>query len=235
MSVVLTAMLLLEHPEGSLGRLGIAGNKKSNQGVDQDCNPGHCINHLSIPPKGDSDRPSCRAASECLLHSPYMSEREEHVEGLPLTAIYINLEEHRVELESSHGTVASVSFPSVGTIYFNGGEPRPTDSVSGPEDGEKNRPIVLTGRLKNKPREGRADRSGNPTAYARFSAHVEGEEGPHDYIATFHRHTTQLALGLAANAQITVEGYPHASQSEKRLDSFSVINVLNWPGKPRPS
>ncbi len=96
---------------------------------------------------------------------------------------------------------------------------------------EAQRTVTLTGRLKAQPRPGKSDRSGNPTAYARFVAHVEGEAGPHDYIATFHRHTARIALALARDAQITVQGYPHASGSDKRLDTLSVINVLNHPGQ----
>jgi len=49
---------------------------------------------------------------------------------------------------------------------------------------------------------------------------------------TFHRHTARIALGLAADAQLTVEGYPHVSENPQRSDTFSVINIVAYPGKP---
>ncbi len=93
--------------------------------------------------------------------------------------------------------------------------------------------MTLSGKLKAKPKEGKPDRSGKPTAYARFSAHVEGEKEPHDFLATFHRHTTKIALTLSKDSQITVDGYPHPGNSEKRLDTFSVINIIQYPDKGR--
>lgn len=159
------------------------------------------------------------------LQSLYMPKEQE---GIPLTAIHINLEDNRIEFEDSHGTIATVSFPALGTIYFDEGRPeRSVSGASAPEERERAQTVTLTGRLRTEPRQGRPDRSGNPTAYARFSAHREGEEGPHDYIATFHRHTVQIALGLRRDAQIAVEGYPHPSGSDRRQDTFSVINILN--------
>jgi len=151
----------------------------------------------------------------------------------PLTGIHINLEERSIEFEDKHGTVAKLRLAANGVI-FDGGSAR----FSGGEDANKEgnedkQTVTLTGRLKAKPRQGRPDRSGNPTAYARMSAHVEGEEGTHDYIATFHRHTAPIALSLANDAQITVEGYPHPSRSEGRLDTLSVFNIVNYPGQAR--
>jgi len=54
------------------------------------------------------------------------------------------------------------------------------------------------------------------------------------YLATFHRHTAAIALGLARNDQVTVEGYLHPASdpSGKRLDTFSVIAIHSYPGKP---
>jgi hypothetical protein len=63
---------------------------------------------------------------------------------------------------------------------------------------------------------------------------VDGEEQAHDYIATFHRHTRGIAAKLPKEAQITVTGYPHPSQSPKRKDTFSVVNIVEYPGKPPP-
>ena len=94
--------------------------------------------------------------------------KEEAEKGIRLTGIHVNLEEHRIEFEDSHGTVASVEFPAFGTIYFRGGAPSlPEISAPAPRGPESAPQVTLSGRLTTKPREGRLDRSGNPTAYAR--------------------------------------------------------------------
>lgn len=111
--------------------------------------------------------------------------------------------------------------------------PAPQAAVAAEESSsEKESTVSLTGRLKSTPKEGRADRSGNPTAWARFAAHIEGEDEPHLFLTTFHRHTARIALGLKAGSQLTVEGYPHVSDDPKRLDTFSVVNIVSYPGKP---
>ncbi len=97
---------------------------------------------------------------------------------------------------------------------------------------EAQKTVTMSGRLKTAPRPGRPDRSGNATTYARFAAHVDGEDDAHDYVATFHRHTAPLALRLRKEDQITVEGYPHQSSGERRLDTFSVVNLVRYPGVP---
>jgi hypothetical protein len=99
---------------------------------------------------------------------------------------------------------------------------------------EREKTITLTGKLKSKPQPGKNDRNGKPTAYADFAAHVEGEEKAHDFVATFHRHTRGIALKLPKEAQMTVNGYPHPSNSARRKDTFSVVNILDYPGKPPP-
>jgi hypothetical protein len=91
---------------------------------------------------------------------------------------------------------------------------------------EREKTITLTGKLKSQPKPGKPDRSGKPTAYADFAAHVEGEKAAHYYVATFHRHTKDIALKLPKEAQITVNDYP------QRKDTFSVVNVVDYPGKP---
>jgi hypothetical protein len=97
---------------------------------------------------------------------------------------------------------------------------------------EREKTVTLSGKLKSQPKAGKPDRSGKPTAYADFAAHVEGEKGAHDYVATFHRHTRQIALTLPKEAQITVNRYPHPSNAPKRKDTFSVVNIVEYPGKP---
>lgn len=181
-----------------------------------------------------------------LLYSLYMPKEQEE-QPLTITAIHINLKEGSIIFEAEDQAGAKQTLAAEGVIFH---QPlpelkqvqQPTASLPPTPEApqqtesaakEKEPRVTLTGRLKNKPREGRPDRSGNPTAYARFAAHVEGEDRPHDYIATFHRHTTNIVLSLPKDAQITVDGYPHPSNSEKRLDTFSVINIVNYPGKPK--
>jgi hypothetical protein len=53
-------------------------------------------------------------------------------------------------------------------------------------------------------------------------------------VATFHRHTREIALKLPKEAPITVTGYPHPSNTPKRTDTFSVVNIVEYPGKPPP-
>jgi hypothetical protein len=108
----------------------------------------------------------------------------------------------------------------------------PVASVSSPQEREKT--ITLSGKLKSKPQPGKNDRSNKPTAYADFAAHVEGEKDAHYYIATFYRHTRGIALKLPKEAQITVTGYPHPSNPARRKDTFSIVNILDHPGKPPP-
>lgn len=96
---------------------------------------------------------------------------------------------------------------------------------------EKNPTVTLTGRLKTQPKEGRPDAKGRPTTVARFAAHQEGEAEAHMYFATFHRHTARIALGLAKESLITVQGYPRSTDNPNHSDNLSVVNLLNYPGK----
>lgn len=176
-----------------------------------------------------------------LCYTSLHMSAEHEGQGIPLTGIHINLEARFVELQDSHGTVARLTFSPTGVIYFQGSPEREALPSPEPSDAappvslsqERERTVTLTGRLKTQPRPGKPDRSGKPTAYARFAAHVEGEQEAHYYLATFHRHTTKIALGLAKEAQITVEGYAHpkANPDAKGLDTFSVINLVRYPGQ----
>jgi hypothetical protein len=107
------------------------------------------------------------------------------------------------------------------------------EADAAPDRREQQPTVVLSGRLRTKPREGRPDNQGRPTAWARLAVHEEGAEQAHLYSATFHRHTAAIALGLDRGAQLTVEGYPHAGDAaRKRLDTLSVIALHQYPGKP---
>jgi hypothetical protein len=171
--------------------------------------------------------------------------------GIPFNDIHINLTDQTITLKKEDAVVATLVFegklPAEGVIFFpNQSQTLPagtSDAVvsqaiepvspTSPAK-EQEKTITLTGKLKSKPQPGRNDRSGKPTAYADFAAHVEGEEEAHYYKVTFHRHTRQIALTLPKEAQITVNGYPHPSNSPKRTDTFSVVNLLEYPGKPPP-
>jgi hypothetical protein len=56
---------------------------------------------------------------------------------------------------------------------------------------------------------------------------------------TFHGPTREIALGLPENSSITAQGYLRliaATEAEtRRLSSFSVIHLLQYPGKPDKS
>lgn len=165
--------------------------------------------------------------------------KEQDGSGIPLTGVFINLKDRSIELESERGTVAKLIFASTGTILFNASA-IPTAEVGGAqpagktaEPSEKEQTVTLTGRLKSQPKEGKADSRGNPTAWARLAVHEEGREDAHLYLATFHRHATPIALSLPKDAQVTVTGYPHPSHdpSGKRLDTFSIVNLVSYPGK----
>ncbi len=154
-----------------------------------------------------------------------------------VTGIHINLTERSIVFEVDGRPTTKLTLMPYGLILDEQADESVRDAGDQGEEAEREsqRTVTLTGRLKAKPREGRPDRSGNPTAYARFAAHVEGEEGAHDYIATFHRHTAEIALGLSIGVQITAQGYTHGSASERRLDTFSVFNILDHPTRPRQS
>jgi hypothetical protein len=99
------------------------------------------------------------------------------------------------------------------------------------EQRNKEKPtIVLAGRLKSKPIEGKLDRKGNPTSWARMAVHDDHRRDAHMYVATFHRHTTALALNLDIEDPITVEGYPHPASAKGSMDTFSVIAIHKYPG-----
>jgi hypothetical protein len=172
--------------------------------------------------------------------------------GIPFTDIHINLADQTITLKEEDEVVATLVFegklPAAGVIFF-GNQPQelldspfdeePETSVSPASAAsdsdpakEREKTVTLTGKLKSKPQPGKLDRSGKPTAYADFAAHVEGEEKAHYYKATFHRRTRDIALKLPVEAQITVFGYPHSRNSPRSIDTFSVLNIVDYPGKP---
>lgn len=169
--------------------------------------------------------------------------KEQDGSGTPLTGIYIDLKNRAIELDDEHGTVVRLTFAPTGTIFFSptaagiesAGVPATGAQQPGKatEPSEKEHTVTLTGRLKSQPKQGKPDGRGNPTAWARLAVHEDGQDEAHVYLSTFHRHATPIALSLPRDAQVTVTGYPHPSNdpSGKRLDTFSVINFVSYPGK----
>ena len=97
---------------------------------------------------------------------------------------------------------------------------------------EKQPALVLPGRLQTTPMEGRPDGREKPTAWARFLAHMDGQEGAMLLSATFHNRTRDIALGLSDGDAITAQGYLHPSRNPERLSTLSVFHLINYPGKP---
>jgi hypothetical protein len=91
--------------------------------------------------------------------------------------------------------------------------------------------IVVAGRLVSKPTEGRPDRKGNPTAWAKMEAEKEGRQGTHVYLASFYGRTTEIALSLDRDAEFTAHGYVRPSDDPNRLDTLSVVHLSEYPGK----
>ena len=172
---------------------------------------------------------------------------------VPLSGMHIDFRERSITFEVNEVPVARLRFAPEGVVLYQALTPRnPTEEAGAAADvlpsspaplplveeppavarPEKEKTVTLTGRLKSTPKEGRPDRSGKPTAWARFAAHEEGDDEPHQYLATFHRHTADIALSLKAGAQLTAEGYVHATDDPKRLATFSVFRLHQYPGKP---
>src|SRR5689334_14648372 len=105
-------------------------------------------------------------------------------------------------------------------------DPQSEASESAPARREKAPAIVLPGRLKTTPVEGRADGHGKPTARAHFLAHLDGQDGAVLLSATFHNHTRDAALTLSAGDAIRGQGYLHPSRDLQRLPTFSIFRLI---------
>ncbi len=99
---------------------------------------------------------------------------------------------------------------------------------------EKLRPVTLTGRLKTRPKPGKPDGRGNPTAWAMLAVHEEGSPTARMLSTTFHRHTAPIATSLPQDAVITADGYLKKNPDPTKSDSYSVFRLINYPGK-KPS
>ena len=112
------------------------------------------------------------------------------------------------------------------------GGPQPQAETQPTPTKEKSPTTVIPGTLHSKPVEGLPDRNKKPTAYARMLGHLEGEEGAVLLSTSFHGRTREIALGLPEGSHITAQGYLHRSQDPERMPTFSVIHLLQYPGKP---
>lgn len=165
---------------------------------------------------------------------------------VPLTSIYIDLQGRSLTFTTENQATKLTLTPAgivyqhlIGAALTERSVERLVeemeDEASDATASEREPTVTLSGRLKSKPRQGRADGQGNPTAWARFAAHETGRQEAHFYLATFHRYTADIALQLPPDAAITVQGYPHPSQQRGRLDTLSVVNIVRYPGKPNRS
>jgi hypothetical protein len=171
--------------------------------------------------------------------------------GVPVKGLLIDLQEPSLTVLSETEVLAKISLSPSGLVFESRSAARleaaavsepsrplvdvPATAASVESAAEKARTVTLNGRLKSKPREGRPDAQGKPTAWARFAAHDEDRDTAHLYSTTFHKHTAPIALGLDTEAPLTVQGYPHIQDDpgSKRMDSLSVINLVDYPGKTK--
>jgi hypothetical protein len=175
------------------------------------------------------------------------SVESEGTAPIPLTGVYLDVPSKTLVFAAKEGVLAAVRLTQQGIVFQYGEshedqsvEPSPplsspSETLVSSAETESEKPLTLQGKLKGAPRLGRPDAKGNKTAWARFAAHEAEREGAHLYSATFHRHTADIALGLESGASLTLQGYPHekSDPGSKRMDTLSVINVLDYPGKPQ--
>lgn len=185
-----------------------------------------------------------------------MSQEEEP--NIRLNDIRINLREGYIQTDAEDGTVVRYSFKpqevmfqllqrgnlegaatrllaSTGEVPEASSTDQAAETTTPEATTQKEKPpaIVLPGKLQKKPVDGRPDRHQKPTAWAPFLAHMEGHEDAVLLSASFHNHTRAIALGLSADDPITAQGYLHpAAAGSGRLSTFSVINLMRYPGKP---
>jgi hypothetical protein len=169
----------------------------------------------------------------------------EHVgASIPLTAIHIDLRERSISFEADGQTLARLHFIGE-TVLFEGPPrilPEPPAPASLPEPAvaaleeagaEPERPVTLVAKLLTRPKFGRADDDAGRTASATVAVQEDGRSDPHLYVATFPRHTVQLARRLRPESHLILEGYPSASTDQRRpLDVFAVTDIIAYPGKP---
>ena len=165
-----------------------------------------------------------------------------------LESVNIDIRKKTVDVYAEGGTVLRFTYTPRGVLLqlTLGTEVNhsPTDDVVGPPITEstsstsepvadataasrpKNPAEVMSGKLQTKPADGRPDGRGHPTAWARFLAHRDGDDGALLISATFHNRARAIALGLDAGDSITAQGYYHPSRDPQRLPTFSVFHLM---------
>lgn len=183
-----------------------------------------------------------------------MSQEQEN-RRIPLVGIYINLEQRSIVFVAADKSATRLIYSPQGILYELIGKPaagpapaeellekaeagtHPTVDVASAvvERKEKTPTVVLPGKLQTRPKEGNPDRQGKPTAWAQLLAHVEGREGATLLSTSFHGKAGEIALALSAGDHITAQGYLHLRPEDPvnpRLSTFSVVHLLEYPGKP---
>jgi hypothetical protein len=169
----------------------------------------------------------------------------EYYRAIPLKAIHIVLEAEDGRLtkltfapDGTFDLVSQIAASSGAAITERSVERLAAEAESQAQDDAKPAPTkekspttVIPGKLQSKPVEGRPDRHGKPTAYARLLGHLQGEEGATLLSTSFHGRTREIVLGLNAEDHITAQGYLHRSLDPDRLSTFSVIHLVHYPGK----
>jgi hypothetical protein len=183
-----------------------------------------------------------------------MSSEREASQPLPVEVIHYFCDDKRFVIEVAGGPVFSLTHLPDG-IFYQLIEARSVsersverlvdelERVPATDDavvGEQRAPTtVVPGRIQGRAKEGRVDGRGRPTAWGRFLAHIDGEEGASLLSTTFHGRTRDIVLGLPEDASITAQGYLRrvtgANPEQRRMPTFSVIHLLQYPGKPEPS
>jgi hypothetical protein len=174
-----------------------------------------------------------------------MSSEHEPSEPTPVEAIHYYPKTRSLVIEVAGGPLFALVQTPEGIFYelikahtrrsVERLEPEPAaqDAPRPAPAKEKAPTTIIPGKLQNQPVEGRPDRHGKPTAYARLLGHLEGEEGATLLSTSFHGKTRDIALVLAPGSRITAQGYLHRSSDPDRLSSFSVVHLLEYPGKVR--
>ncbi len=154
-----------------------------------------------------------------------MVEREKS----KLRAIHIILEAEdgtetklTIEAEGTFSLISQVAALSGARISERSVE-KLTEQMDGGTGKEKLAPVTLTGRLKTRPKPGKPDGRGNPTAWAMLAVHEEGSPTAKMLSITFHRHTARIATSLPQDAIITADGYLRKSTDPERADSYSEL------------
>lgn len=111
-------------------------------------------------------------------------EREQEGPANLVTGIHLNLVERMLTFDVEGEAAVSLRLAPYGLTLES---PAMSATTAAEVLDEAQKTVTLSGRLVNAPRSGRTDRSGNPTAYARFAAHVGGK----------NKHTIMSALFIA--------------------------------------